>query len=313
MRIIPNKLSIEVTRRCNLRCDHCLRGDPENVDITPGLLEKVLKQIDSVGNCVTLTGGEPLLLEWLPELLMRLTAGKDGDMIFGSIYIATNGTKFTERIINAFNMTHERMYQEFSVQISLDEFHKWQLDGETFECLDDYYAFEGVEVPEWTIQDVNEFVEQMPWAYEARDEINNPKALYNRGRAEYFSLGQRPNDDNCNECKRGMIMIDKDTEVEDLEGSERWVDSLCYKGEEGRELHLCQLHISANGNVNLNCNHSFDDVDEDHIGNLNNMDLETMLLRHYKKIGYDESHLKATKKDVINNGFQETKDERAKV
>ena len=34
MEIYVESLVIEVTRRCNMRCEHCLRGDAQNLDIS---------------------------------------------------------------------------------------------------------------------------------------------------------------------------------------------------------------------------------------------------------------------------------------
>jgi len=40
-------LVIEVTRRCNLRCDHCLRGDPQNLDLDVSLVSRLFDQVES--------------------------------------------------------------------------------------------------------------------------------------------------------------------------------------------------------------------------------------------------------------------------
>ena len=39
----------EVTRRCNLSCEHCLRGDAQNLDMTKETVDKVLDHIESIG------------------------------------------------------------------------------------------------------------------------------------------------------------------------------------------------------------------------------------------------------------------------
>ena len=296
MKIIVNRLSIEVTRKCNLRCDHCLRGEPQAIDIDPLTVHKITSQIHSVTNDVTLTGGEPLLLSWLPQLLYRLTSDVT-DMEFWNLYIATNGTVVSTELIEAFDATYTAMHEEFHVQISNDQYHEWQTEDILVEPPD--YWYEGIDdenfdIEPWTVNDVIESFSHFPWMYEPRgNETKNPAQVYNRGRAEEFSLGQRPNDDNCNECKRGMIMVGPDDEVESICGTDRWADSIRYEGKDGEtepELHLCQLYISANGNVQINCNHSFDDVDEDNLGNIREERLEDILTRHYNKIGYDESH-----------------------
>lgn len=46
-KLIFNDLTIELTRRCNMACGHCLRGDTENVDLTGMDIDSVLDQEDS--------------------------------------------------------------------------------------------------------------------------------------------------------------------------------------------------------------------------------------------------------------------------
>lgn len=56
-------LAIEVTRRCNMECAHCLRGDAQAVDMTQEIVDRFVDGLEegmSIGD-VTLTGGEPSL------------------------------------------------------------------------------------------------------------------------------------------------------------------------------------------------------------------------------------------------------------
>lgn len=58
-----NKLNIynlvlEVTRRCNMCCAHCLRGEAQNMDMQKETIDKLLDQTDSI-SMVTFSGGEP--------------------------------------------------------------------------------------------------------------------------------------------------------------------------------------------------------------------------------------------------------------
>ena len=55
------KFCIEITRKCNLKCAHCLRGNTQNISLTgkkvKGMLYHIPKQVD----VLHLTGGEPLI------------------------------------------------------------------------------------------------------------------------------------------------------------------------------------------------------------------------------------------------------------
>ena len=58
-------LVVEVTRRCKLKCAHCLRGPAQNKDMDAFFFRNVIErftnsELFNVG-CLTLTGGEPLL------------------------------------------------------------------------------------------------------------------------------------------------------------------------------------------------------------------------------------------------------------
>lgn len=41
------RMMFEITRRCNLCCAHCFRGDPQNVDISEEIIDRSLDQISS--------------------------------------------------------------------------------------------------------------------------------------------------------------------------------------------------------------------------------------------------------------------------
>ena len=41
MKFILNDLAIETTRRCNMKCEHCMRGLSQNIDITPELIDMI--------------------------------------------------------------------------------------------------------------------------------------------------------------------------------------------------------------------------------------------------------------------------------
>lgn len=53
-------LNIEVTRKCNERCEHCLRGEAQDINITPEIYYNLFKNITAITNLL-ITGGEPTL------------------------------------------------------------------------------------------------------------------------------------------------------------------------------------------------------------------------------------------------------------
>ena len=84
-------LSIEMTRRCNMNCIHCARGDAQNVDITEEIIDKTLDEMSGVYiSGIRLSGGEPLLAEKQIDYLFQEIIRRK--IRVGSISIFTNGT-----------------------------------------------------------------------------------------------------------------------------------------------------------------------------------------------------------------------------
>lgn len=78
----------EVTRRCNLSCEHCLRGDAQNLDMTKETVDKVLDHIESIG-CLTFSGGEPTLN--IPIIRYIFSEIWRREIPLDSFYVVTNG------------------------------------------------------------------------------------------------------------------------------------------------------------------------------------------------------------------------------
>ena len=115
-------LAIEVTRRCNMTCESCLRGDAENIDMTKKQIDEILDQVDEI-NEVTLSGGEPTLcldiIKYFFEKAEQL--GKYPD----SFYLATNGmtnqAELAHILLDAYSKCDDK--EACAVSLSLDDFH----------------------------------------------------------------------------------------------------------------------------------------------------------------------------------------------
>lgn len=82
---------IEITRRCNMCCAHCIRGDAENVDIQERYIDAFLDSFDK-GACISsivFSGGEISLN--IPAIRYILKAVKERNISVGSFYMVTNG------------------------------------------------------------------------------------------------------------------------------------------------------------------------------------------------------------------------------
>lgn len=89
-------LNIEVTRKCNEKCDHCLRGEAQDINITEEVCTNLLKNITAITNLL-ITGGEPTLNpEGIINLLDYIMA-KQITVYRFTMY--TNGLVFPEKLL----------------------------------------------------------------------------------------------------------------------------------------------------------------------------------------------------------------------
>ena len=115
-------LVLEVTRRCNMQCGHCLRGDAQNLDMSDEIIDRLLNMTDVIGE-VTFTGGEPSLnvhaIRYFFERAQQL-----GKMPL-SFYVVTNGRanqlELAVELLKAYALMEESEY--CGVALSVDEWH----------------------------------------------------------------------------------------------------------------------------------------------------------------------------------------------
>jgi organic radical activating enzyme len=85
-------LMIEVTRKCNMFCEHCLRGKAQNKIQSKENIDKIFSKVNHI-SCITFTGGEPSLH---PEIIEYcLESAKKHNVSVNDMYIVTNGKKVT--------------------------------------------------------------------------------------------------------------------------------------------------------------------------------------------------------------------------
>lgn len=97
-----NSLVIEVTRRCNMECAHCLRGDFETFykfsmdDFS--ILPRIFEGIESVDSIV-IGGGEPTLNSDAIEKIVDYVIENNLDV--KGLYIVTNGLVYSQKMVDA--------------------------------------------------------------------------------------------------------------------------------------------------------------------------------------------------------------------
>lgn len=90
------ELVIEVTRRCNMKCGHCMRGEPQAKDLDVKTLIPLLDKTETIGTIV-FTGGEPSIVPGvLRDILNEI---KKRNINVDRFYLVTNGKKVTQQFL----------------------------------------------------------------------------------------------------------------------------------------------------------------------------------------------------------------------
>lgn len=88
-----NNLVLEVTRRCNLECGHCLRGDPQNRDLDIDVIYALFNRVNYISE-ISFTGGEPSIAA--PHIDRILSVAKEKNVEIGNFYLATNAVEISD-------------------------------------------------------------------------------------------------------------------------------------------------------------------------------------------------------------------------
>lgn len=133
----------EVTRKCNLRCSHCMRGPAQRLNMSREVIFNALYHVNSIG-CLTFTGGEPALaVDVIEEIIQNIIWKKVNVNCF---YVITNGKNSRNRI-----RLLEALFKLYgicdvpdgcSLVLSDDEYHRWQRGTANKKYLDGYMVEE---------------------------------------------------------------------------------------------------------------------------------------------------------------------------
>lgn len=122
-----DQLILEVTRKCNMSCPHCLRGAQQNCDMSYETAIAAINQFSSI-NSITFSGGEPTLCGETIEKIVNYIIDNGVD-IYG-FYMATNGKVVNMQTMFALTRLYGYIYKRYGmdeaqccVDISLDQYH----------------------------------------------------------------------------------------------------------------------------------------------------------------------------------------------
>ena len=118
-----NHLLLEVTRKCNMSCRHCMRGNAENVSLDYTVIDRIFQDTRYIGH-LCLTGGEPSLEPYvIREILYR---ARRWDCRIGSFFCAANAKVYSPEFANT--LTELYFYctdkDKCTLTVTTDQFHE---------------------------------------------------------------------------------------------------------------------------------------------------------------------------------------------
>ena len=122
-----DELILEVTRRCNMKCEHCLRGEAQNLSISNEIIDKVFDEVGTV-NSIVYTGGEPSLNTKAIKYSLKVMKERNTPL-FG-FWLATNAKTYNPE----FFMTVVDLFvyclscggepETCGIAVSIDDYHE---------------------------------------------------------------------------------------------------------------------------------------------------------------------------------------------
>lgn len=125
-KLYSKTLSIEITRRCNMSCTHCLRGDAQVLDIGHQHIKNVLKHFKDIHH-LNITGGEPSLNPKAMRYILDQL--KYYNIHVYDFYIVTNGSnssiskEFIDICCQLYEYQEEKDESHFMLEMSDDIYH----------------------------------------------------------------------------------------------------------------------------------------------------------------------------------------------
>lgn len=241
------KLFIEVTRRYNLKCCHCMKKESQNVNVTPQIIDSLFNQLNQV-NTVEITGGEPFLA--VNEIRHIIQEIIQNQIKILELIIITNGTVLDKTITTDLNLLGnyiEKYRKQIGfkydrkpviITISDDKYHP-NIDREKAMGFYKRYCNDNVLI-------------EYKYEEDRKREDFDENHLFYSGRAKNLQNVRYSIDGACHRVLHCMMSI----------GAHK--GDIPLKG----DFIQCSIYLSANGNIGLYCNYSYDDEDRDAMGNI---------------------------------------------
>lgn len=226
MNIVIDDLILEVTRRCNMRCPHCLRGEAENLDANPALIPQIFEDISEIG-MLTFSGGEPSLNT------AYITAVVDYILEHGitvnGCFIATNAKVYAPELVECVRHLYEANMGGHGTKVLAERWLRLNKDED--------------EVPYFSIA-------------VSGDPYHEPVPVENLMRYRYCGFFSDIKVDD------GKHILDRGRGSMLANAFDRPIQNLNIEADDdGNSLLVSQVYVSSNGVVAADCDLPFDTLD----------------------------------------------------
>ena len=251
MKINIYELALEVTRRCNLKCAHCMRGKPQNINMSDGIVDKIIDSDIGMIDYLLFSGGEPTLN---PNLIIN-TIDKiiEGKLNVNEIAMVTNGQIYNQDIVDAFNRYNE--YQNEVLEERINKMFNFSQDH--IDSLIEGNKNKHVRITFSTDRFHNPISQQVKDLYK-----ENAKKLKI---TEYSVRDEKI-------IRTGNAIIGEDYSYE--------VEPIKYYKEGNDYSILGQIYITANGYVTSNSMGQYIDMDNSNFGHISDISFANILVNY---------------------------------
>ena len=250
MKFILHSLAIETTRRCNMRCEHCMRGESQNIDVSKEIIDMILNsdEIEQM-DLICFSGGEPTLNPDIIIYTINKIITENINVL--EIAMVTNGQIFNKDLVESFNRFNEYRNQKIKQKLMAryGELSKDALDSMIQEYIDGHARI---------TFSIDKF--HYPVSQEIRDNYQK------------YTKGIKITETNIEEkdiYKTGFSTIGKDFDYK--------LDQLRYCKDGEYYMVLDNMYITATGFVTSEGMGQYSDMDKINMGHLSNITISEIL------------------------------------
>ena len=302
-----NSFSIDITRRCNMQCTFCCKGDAQNQTITHEIIDKLFDELqDCAIGVLRLFGGEPMLE---PDMVTYIIEQARKRLMFGDISINTNGTIYDDNIKDA--LTDTALYLRLHKQ-TIDNVFAGTVSGIAYGSVILEISTENHDPS--NIDHINNI--ENSWRtnglsnYLVLRDSDRERYIADNGRQSVIAL-------KGNALKHHKKLLPKvvNTHTVSLDTSTcDFIFDAKTKNKSKFTKHMNgSLSVSTNGNVYNGCGNSWDDIDTSPMFNI--MDCDNDFVDHVSEWCWDHPgniHMKLVKDEIktrkwlVNHGYKLT-------